>query len=166
MQSRRLLLAWLFGAVACGGAASPASPSIPAEAMLDAYDAAVLDATASEAPTFAEVAAPRDDRPRRFRAWLGWTRPQCEACPPDQTASCVPKCVAGKPFVCARPSRTVACTDEETVSTLVDDADGDVPAAGVYIFEGRWREATQGAPAAFAVERISPMPWPPKEAER
>ena len=165
MQSRRLLLACLFSLLACGGGSGPASPSMPTDAMLDAFDGAVLNATANEAPTFAEVAGPRDERARRFRAWLGWTRPQCEACPPDQTATCVPKCTPGKPFVCARPARMIACSDEETVSTLVENSDGDVPGAGVYVFEGRWREATQGAPAAFAVERISPMPWPPKDSE-
>lgn len=168
MPSRQLLSPFMLALLApfaCDGAAGPAAPSMPMEAMLDAYDGAVLDATANQAPTFPEVAVPRDDQPRRFRGWLGWTEPQCEPCPPDQTATCVPKCTAGKPFVCTRPCRMVACSPDETISTLVDDAGGPVPATGVYIFEGRWRIA-EGAPAAFAVERIAPMPWPPKEAER
>jgi hypothetical protein len=149
----------LLALVACGGAGAAVTPSMPAEAMLDAFDGAVLGATAQEAPAFEQVAAPRDDLPRRFRGWLGWTRPQCEACPPDQTATCVPRCTEGKPFVCERPARMVACTPDETVSTMVDDADGPVPAAGVYVFEGRWH------PEGFAVEKIAPMPWPPKQAD-
>ena len=138
-------------------------PGMPAAAMLDAYDGALLGNTARLAPTFAEVAAPRDEQPRRFRAWLGWTSPQCEPCPPGQDATCVPQCTAGKPFVCDRPCRMVACRPEETVSTLVDNGDAPVPAAGVYLFEGRWRVPTPGEPEAFAVERISPLPLPEQE---
>ena len=148
----------LFG---CGSAGAGASgPGMPAAAMLDAYDGALLGNTERLAPTFAEVATPRDEQPRRFRAWLGWTSPQCEPCPPDQTATCVPRCTAGKAFVCDRPCRMVACRAEETVSTLVDNGDNPVPGAGVYVFEGRWRPATPGEPASFVVERISPLQLP------
>jgi hypothetical protein len=132
---------------------------MPADAMLDAYDGAVLGNTAAEAPTFAEVASPRDEQVRRFRAWLGWGSLRCVPCPPGQDATCLPQCTAGKPYVCDRPGRMIACRPEELVSTLVDNADGPVPPAGVYIFEGRWRPATQDEPQAFAVERISPMAW-------
>jgi hypothetical protein len=136
---------------------------MPAGAMQDAYDGALLGNTARIAPTFAEVASPQDEQPRRFRAWLGWTAPQCEPCPPGQDATCVPQCTAGKPFVCDRPCRMVACRPEETVSTLVDNADAPVPPAGVYVFEGRWRAATPGEPAAFSVEKISPLLPPEPE---
>jgi hypothetical protein len=169
MRPRRVspLCALATTLLACSGAGAGASgPGMPAAAMLDAYDGALLGNTARLAPTFAEVASPRDDQPRRFRAWLGWTSPQCEPCPVDQTATCVPQCTAGKPFVCDRPCRMVACRPEETVSTLVDNVDAPVPAPGVYAFEGRWRPATPGEPAAFAVERIAPLLPPPQSEER
>jgi hypothetical protein len=145
----------LFGC--SGGAGAGAGPGMPAAAMLDAYDGALLGNTARLAPTFAEVASPRDEQPRRFRAWLGWTAPQCEPCPPDQTATCTPQCTAGKAFVCDRPCRMVACRTEETVSTIVDNGDAPVPGAGVFLFEGRWRIATPGEQPVFAVERIEPL---------
>ncbi len=152
--------AFALALLGCSGAGAGSGAGMPAAAMLDAYDGALLGNTERIAPTFDEVASPRDDQPRRFRAWLGWTSPQCEACPPDQTATCVPQCTAGKPFVCERPCRMVACRPEETVSTLVDNGDAPVPSAGVYLLEGRWKPATPGEPAAFAVEHIAPLPLP------
>ncbi len=147
--------------IGCSGAGAGASgPGMPAAAMLDAYDGALLGNTAWAAPMFSEVASPRDQQLRRFRGWLGWSSPQCEPCPPGQDATCVPQCTAGKPFVCDRPCRMVACRTEETVSTLVDNGEAAVPGPGVYVFEGRWRPATGGEPPAFAVERISALPAP------
>ncbi len=158
-RSPSCVLTLAIASLGCsGGGGAVPGPGMPAAAMLDAYDGALLGNTGRLAPTFAEVAAPRDDQPRRFRAWLGWTSPQCEPCVPGQDATCVPQCTAGKPFVCDRPCRMVACRPEETVSMIVDTSDAEVPAAGVYVFEGRWRAATQGEPPAFAVERISPLP--------
>jgi hypothetical protein len=158
------LVALTIALLGCsGGAGAVAAPGMPVGAMQDAYDGALLGNTARVAPTFAEVASPQDEQSRRFRAWLGWTGPQCEPCPSGQDATCVPQCTAGKPFVCDRPCRMVACRQEETVSTQVDNGDAPVPAAGVYLFEGRWRAATPGEPAAFAVERISPMQLPEQE---
>jgi hypothetical protein len=153
--------------LACGGGAGsgPSGPGMPAEAMLDAYDAAVLGNTAAEAPMFAEVASPHDEQPRRFRAWLGWGSMQCQPCPAGQDATCLPQCTAGKPYVCDRPGRMVACGPEDVVSMFVDNLDGPLPPSGVYIFEGRWRPATPGEPAAFAIERILPMAWMSQAAQ-
>ncbi len=171
-----------YGLLGCSaGAGGATSPSIPASALLDAYDQAVLDATARDAPTFAEVAADvaaegtpagsasgETDRPVRFRAWLGWAWPACEPCPWDQAATCVPRCQPSEAFVCVRPSRSAACRPEETVSTRVDNGGQPLPAAGVYVFEGHWSGgsspgASTAGPAAIIVERIAAVhpPEPP-----
>ena len=164
-------LAWSMGCSGGGGGA--ATPSVPSSAMLDAYDTAVLASTASDAPTFAEVAGepdappqPRGDGadapPLRFRAWLGWSWPACDPCPWDQAATCTPQCRPGKAFVCVRPSRTLACRPEETVSTRVEVGSDALPAAGVYVFEGRWSAPDPGGPAPpeLTIDRITPVHLP------
>jgi hypothetical protein len=145
----------------CGSQDAPIMPAVPTSAVLDAYDGAVLEATSDQAPTFAEISSTKDDRPRRFRAWLGWALPRCEPCPPDQTAVCTPKCTDPTAYVCARPARTIACQEAEVVSTSVTNADGPVPPEGPYLFEGRFASADAGG--GFTVERISALAPPSTE---
>jgi hypothetical protein len=148
----------------CGSAPAAYPAAVSGDAVLDAFDTQVLAATSAQAPTFAEVEAPRDETPRRFRAWLGWTAVRCEPCPADQTATCEPRCEPGKPFVCVRPSRMIACTEEETVSTRVSNGDDSVPTTpGPYVLEGAWSPSAPSAPpvaAEFAVTRVEPLQLP------
>jgi hypothetical protein len=136
---------------------------MPNAAMLDAYDAAVLANTASEAPTFDEVAEPRDEQPRRFRGWLGWTGPVCAPCPAGDDAHC-PSCGPPLPYICARPGRVRRCDGEDLVSMTVANGDDAIPASGVYVLEGGWRSAAPGEPV-FAVTKVEaihlPEPAPP-----
>lgn len=146
--------------IACGPQAAPLSPQVPPDLVLDQMDAAVLDAAREQAPTFAEVAGVKNDGARRFRAWLGWTRPSCEPCPADATASCTPVCAPGRPFVCTRPARVIACHDEEIVTTTVAGEPDALPAAGVYVFEGRW--SAPGEADGFTITSISPLRMAPQ----
>src|SRR5579884_3182544 len=80
------------------GAVVPVVPGVN-PAMLDAYDASVLASTESVAPTFDEVKEPRDESPRRFRAWLGWNQEPCAPCAADEQSdtACAP-CPGPKPY--------------------------------------------------------------------
>lgn len=144
-----LLSCLAVAAAACTGQGA-AMPTPPEAAILDAYDATALANTSAIAPTFAEVAAPRDDSPRRFRAWLGWGGPECPPCPADDTMHCG-ACAPGRPYVCARPSRVVACEGEDIVSTNVGNGDEPVPMAGAYVLEGHWETG------GFAVTRVASL---------
>jgi hypothetical protein len=124
-----------------GGGVVPVVPLGPNAAMLDAYDAVVLASTESVAPTFAEVKEPRDGSPRRFRAWLGWNQEPCPPCTADEQngTGCAP-CPGPKPYVCARPSRVIACDGDDVIARTIEGVD-DVPQIqGVYVFEAKWNE--------------------------
>lgn len=121
------------------GAVVPVVPVGAAPAILDAYDAAVLASTESVAPTFSEVKEPRDESPRRFRAWLGWHQEPCAPCESDDQSSCAP-CPGPKPYVCARPSRVIACDGDDIIARTVDGI-ADMPSSpGVYVFEAKWND--------------------------
>lgn len=128
---------------ACNGSGSvvPIVPTGPDAAMLDAYDAAILASTESVAPTFAEVKEPRDESPRRFRAWLGWHQEPCAPCAADdQSATGCTPCPGPKPYVCARPSRVIACDGDDVVARTVEGVESMPDAPGVYVFEAKWSE--------------------------
>jgi hypothetical protein len=147
--------------VACNGSGGPLVPTIPDAAMMDTYDAWLLGSTPSSAPTFAEVAEPRDDAPKRFRAWLGWSLPRCPECPDDNNMNCAP-CEPPFPYVCSRPGRVVRCAGDDLLSMTVSNADDPVPASGVYVFEGRWQPASAAAPdGSFEVTKVMPILAPP-----
>jgi hypothetical protein len=132
-----VLVALTVSACDPSGAVMPAVPSGPDPAMLDAYDATVLASTESVAPTFAEVKQPRTESPRRFRAWLGWHQEACTPCTADDQAACTP-CPAPKPYVCARPSRVIACDGDDIIARTVDGIDDMPDSPGVYVFEAKW----------------------------
>lgn len=146
-------LALAIAACNQSGAVVPVVPVGADPATLDAYDATVLASTESVAPTFAEVKEPRDESPRRFRAWLGWYQEPCPPCEADDQTACAP-CPGPKPYVCARPSRVIACDGDDIVARTVDGVD-DVPdAPGVYVFEAGWRDGD------LVVTRITPIAPP------
>jgi hypothetical protein len=163
MRASTVAFAIAFAVLTSCATGTAMAPSVPADAILDEYDAELLVVTSAQAPTFAEVASPRDETPRRFRAWLGWTSMSCEPCPPDQTATCTPQCTPGKPFVCARPSRMIACSDEETVSIRVSNGEDAVPSAGAYILEGTWAPPADGGASEFVVTRVDRLELPVAE---
>lgn len=125
-----------------GGAVVPVVPTGPNPAMLDAYDAVVLASTESVAPTFAEVKEPRDASPRRFRAWLGWNQEPCPPCDADEQngTGCAP-CPGPRPYVCARPSRVIACDGDDIIARTVAGVDPMPDTPGVCVFEASWSEA-------------------------
>jgi hypothetical protein len=137
-----------------GGGVVPIMPG-PDPAMLDAYDAMVLGATESVAPTFAEVKEPRDQSPRRFRAWLGWHQEPCPPCTAVDQTACAP-CLGPKPYVCARPSRVIACDGDDVIARTVDGIDDMPDSPGVYVFEAEWNEQTRD----LVVTKITPIELP------
>jgi len=143
--------------VACnesGGGVVPVVPGVD-PAMLDAYDATVLGATESVAPTFAEVKEPRDESPRRFRAWLGWHQEPCPPCAAGDQTACAP-CPAPKPYVCARPSRVIACDGDDVIARTVEGIDNMPDSPGVYVFEAEWSERSRD----LVVTKITPIELP------
>jgi hypothetical protein len=152
----RVRFAALLALVACNGSGALV-PTIPGDAVLDTYDAWLLQSTPGVAPTYAEVAEPRDETPRRFRAWLGWSLPRCPDCPVDNNMNCAP-CEPSFPYVCSRPARVVRCSGDDLLSMTVANAEGTVPTNGVYVFEGAWRLDQTGAAApTFEVTRVEPL---------
>ena len=137
--SGTVFVALAIGACNQSGAVVPVVPLGADPATLDAYDAVVLATTESVAPTFAEVKEPRTERPLRFRAWLGWYQEPCAPCESDDQTACAP-CPGPRPYVCARPSRVVACDGDDIVARAVDGIDDMPDAPGVYVFEARWNE--------------------------
>jgi hypothetical protein len=136
------------------GAVVPVVPVGPDPATLDAYDAIVLASTESVAPTFAEVKEPRTESPRRFRAWLGWHQEPCAPCASDDQTSCAP-CPDPKPYVCARPSRVIACDGDDIIARTVDAIDDMPNSPGVYVFEAKWNDARE-----LVVTSITPIELP------
>ena len=133
------------------GAVIPVVPFGADPATLDVYDAMVLASTESVAPTFAEVKEPRTEAPRRFRAWLGWYQELCAPCAADDQTACAP-CPGPKPYVCARPSRVIACDGDDIIARSVEGIE-DVPGSpGVYVFEARWDEGDLVVTSITAIE--------------
>jgi hypothetical protein len=137
-----------------GGGVVPIVPAGPDPAMLDAYDATVLASTESVAPTFAEVKEPRDESLRRFRAWLGFHQEACGPCASDDQTGCAP-CPGPKPYVCARPSRVIACDGDEVIARNVDGIDDLPQSPGVYVFDARWDDGRD-----LVVTGVMPMVLP------
>lgn len=137
-----------------GGGVVPIVPTPPTAAVLDAYDATVLASTESVAPTFAEVKEPRDDSPRRFRAWLGWNQERCPPCTADDQTTCAP-CPGPKPYICARPSRVIACEGDDIIARSVEGVDPMPETAGVYVFEAKWSDGGD-----LLVTSITPIELP------
>jgi hypothetical protein len=136
------------------GAVVPVVPAGPDPATLDAYDAIVLASTESVAPTFAEVKEPRNESTRRFRAWLGWHQEPCAPCAADDLATCAP-CPGPKPYVCARPSRVIACDGDDIIARTVDGIESVPDSPGVYVFEAKWNDARD-----LVVTSITPIELP------
>lgn len=148
------LVAVAIAACDPSGAVMPIAPAGPDPAMLDAYDAVVLASTESVAPTFAEVKEPRTESPRRFRAWLGWHQEACPPCAADDQAGCAP-CPGPRPYVCARPSRVIACDGDDIIARTVDGIDDMPDLPGVYVFEAKWNDGRD-----LVVTSITPMELP------
>ncbi len=148
------LVALAIAACNQSGGVTTIVPTGPDPAMLDAYDAMILASTESVAPTFAEVKEPRTESPRRFRAWLGWHQEPCAPCASDDQAACAP-CPGPKPYVCARPSRVIACDGDDIIARTVDGVDDMPDASGVYVFEARWNDARD-----LVVTSITPIELP------
>jgi len=149
-----VLVAVAIAACNGSGAVGPIVPVGPDPALLDAYDATILASTESVAPTFSEVKEPRTESPRRFRAWLGWHQEPCAPCASDDQAACAP-CPGPKPYVCARPSRVIACDGDDIIARTVDGIDEMPDTPGVYVFEARWNEARD-----LVVTGITPIELP------
>jgi len=149
-----VLVAVAIAACNGSGAVGPIVPVGPDPALLDAYDATILASTESVAPTFAEVKEPRTESSRRFRAWLGWHQEPCAPCASDDQAACAP-CPGPKPYVCARPSRVIACDGDDIIARTVDGIDEMPDTPGVYVFEARWNEARD-----LVVTGITPIELP------
>jgi hypothetical protein len=136
------------------GAFLPVAPAGPDPATLDAYDAMVLASTESVAPTFAQVKEPRDGSPRRFRAWLGWHQEPCAPCATEDRTGCAP-CPGPTPYVCARPSRVIACDGDDIIARTVDGIDHIPDLPGVYVFEAKWNDGRD-----LVVTTITPIELP------
>lgn len=152
------VVAVVAAVVACNGSGGvvPIVPLGPDAAMLDAYDATVLASTESVAPTFDEVREPRDESQRRFRAWLGWNQEPCAPCTADEQSdtACAP-CPGPKPYVCARPSRVIACNGDEIIARTVEGVESMPESPGVYVFEAKWSEGRD-----LVVTSITPIELP------
>ncbi len=152
--SAALAVALAIAACNQSGAVIPVVPVGADPATLDVYDAAVLASTESVAPTFAEVKEPRTDSSRRFRAWLGWYQEPCPPCAADDQTSCAP-CPGPKPYVCARPSRVIACDGDDVIARSVDGIENMPDSPGVYVFEARWDDGGD-----LVVTSITPIELP------
>jgi hypothetical protein len=149
-----VLVGGVIAACNGSGAVVPITPPPPDAAVLDAYDATVLASTESVAPTFAEVKEPRDESPRRFRAWLGWHQELCPPCEARDPTACAP-CPGPKPYVCARPSRVIACDGDDIIARSVDGVEKMPDSPGVYVFEANWNEGGD-----LVVTSIEPIELP------
>jgi hypothetical protein len=150
MRAPLLVLALL---PACGSGEA-AVPGAPAPAVLDVFDAVLLENARDVAPTFAEVAEPKDETPRRFRAWLGWSPFMCLRAQLGDAGDYAPCSGA---YVCVRPSRVVLCQGDEIISTSVMNEPDGPPFAGPYVFEGAWKSVHPGSPPEFEITKISWM---------
>jgi hypothetical protein len=139
---------------ACGGSGASA-PGPPVPAVLDVFDADLLEAARAVAPTFPEVAEPRDDQVKRFRGWLGWSPLMCLGGCPEADANACPPCTGA--YVCVRPSRVMPCLGDERVSISVSNPPDGPPFEGPYVFEGSWVARAAGQASTFEVTRVFPL---------